>query len=103
MREPRGRRDAAPPSSRRADRRGVGADAVDQRPQTIGALRREVGAEVERAEEALGVGRQDLVGSLAVEEGDDDRDQSPHDERVAVADEMKARLPVFTLYARGEP
>src|SRR6476469_1871260 len=62
-----------------------------------------MGAEIETLEYALGVGGENFARRLAVEQGEYDRDQTAHDQRVTVADEVEMGPAGITDATGGQP
>src|SRR3984893_6648726 len=71
---------------------GVGANALDHGAQAVGALRRQMFAKSEFVEHRKGVGCKNFLRRVAGIQRQQDRDQSAHDMRVAVAEIVQQRF-----------
>src|SRR5680860_156449 len=72
-------------------RLGVGSDPLHHGHEAVRSLRRQMLVEMQLAEPLGGIDARDLLGRLARVEGEKDRDKSPDDMSVAVADKGQAR------------
>jgi hypothetical protein len=82
---------------------GVASYALHHGHETVRALGRQMFLEVQLTQGLGRVDVQDLVGCLAIIEGEKNRDQPAYNMGVAIADEGEARGAAVGLHGRGEP